>query len=113
MTLIKSSTGFIIGGYNPLSWNNYSSWKSDNETFLFSLTDNKIFIKKKEKNSIYCDKTYGPWFAFLGLENNMNNGRFYSSKNKDDFPFVNYNNIIPNGNSNQSFKVKEVEVYKL
>ena len=113
LTLIESSTGFIIGGYTPLKWDNYSSWKNDNETFLFSLSNNKIFIKKKLEYSIYCDEKYGPWFAFIGLEKNMKNGRFATRTNQDEFPFEDYNKIIPNGNSDQYFKVKEVEVYKI
>ena len=45
VTIIKSSEGFVIGGYTPLNWDTNSSWKSDNETFLFSLRKKK-FLKK-------------------------------------------------------------------
>ena len=43
----------------------------------------------------------------------MKNGRFATRTNQDEFPFEDYNKIIPNGNSDQYFKVKEVEVYKI
>lgn len=46
ITLIKSTEGFIIGGYTPLDWDNYSSWKKDNDTLLFSLINNNVFKKK-------------------------------------------------------------------
>ena len=36
ITLIRSSEGFIFGGYTPLSWYNHSNWKDDEQSFLFS-----------------------------------------------------------------------------
>ena len=52
LILIKSSEGFIIGGYTPLDWDSESSWKNDNETFLFSLTNKKVYKKTKKKFTI-------------------------------------------------------------
>ena len=46
LTLIQSSEGFIIGGYTPLEWNRNSGWKNDNDTFLFSLTNKRIYKKR-------------------------------------------------------------------
>ena len=48
ITLIKSTEGFIIGGYTPLNWDNYSSSKKDKDTFLFSLSNNSVFKKKNQ-----------------------------------------------------------------
>ena len=42
LVLYKSNEGFIIGGYTPLDWDNHSSWKHDKDSFLFSLTKNKV-----------------------------------------------------------------------
>ena len=69
LTLIKSSEGFIIGGYTPLDWDNYTcDWKKDDNTFLFSLTKQKVFYKtSKSSYSIYCAKNMGPWFPFIGF----------------------------------------------
>ena len=61
LILIKSSEGFIIGGYTPLDWNSNSGWKNDSETFLFSLTNKRIYKKKNQnKRSIYCWNEQGP-----------------------------------------------------
>ena len=113
ITLIESTEGFIIGGYTSLDWDKTSNWKSDNETFLFSLTNNKIYRKTNNKDSILCSKNYGPWFAYLGLEKKMSNGMYYSRISKNDFPFEEYNTIIPEGDKDKHFKTKEIEVYKI
>ena len=114
LTLIKSSEGFIIGGYTPLEWDSNSGWKSDNETFLFSLTNKKIFQKKvKGTDSIYCGKNVGPWFPFIGCRDsgkqNMTQGEFLY----DGEYFHNFKEIIPNSNKNKFFDVDEVEIYKI
>jgi hypothetical protein len=114
LVLIKSNEGFIIGGYTSLDWDNHSSWKKDNDTFLFSLTNNKKYkkIKSNFDYSIYCGKNQGPWFPLIGFretgKKNMTQGEFISS---NDY-FEDYNKIIPN-NGDKFFDVEEVEVYKI
>ena len=61
LILIKTSEGILIGGYTPLSWDNYSYYKNNNDTFLFSLTNNEIYTKIGiNTESIYCHKEKGP-----------------------------------------------------
>jgi len=68
LILIKGSEGFIIGGYTPLSWDNYADYKKDNDTFLFSLTNNETYTKiGGNTESIYFDKKYGPYFHCIGF----------------------------------------------
>ena len=118
LTLIQSSEGFIIGGYTPLEWNRNSGWKNDNDTFLFSLTNKRIY-KKKDNNtfSIYCGEDQGPWFPLIGFretgKKNMSQGQFLYKENPGDTYFEGINEIIPNENKDRFFNVKEVEVYKL
>ena len=80
LTLIKGIEGFIIGGYTPLDWDSCSGWKSDNETFVFSLTNNKIFRKNKKGDSIYCSDEVGVWFPYIGFretgKKNMSQGEY-------------------------------------
>ena len=116
LTLIKSSEGFIIGGYTPLNWDTNSSWKSDNETFLFSLTKEKIFKKRKLNDySIYCGKDVGPWFPYIGFRDygkkDMTQGEFIY--NVFDIKFESFNEIIPHEKKSRFFNVDEVEVYKM
>ena len=118
LALIKGIEGFIIGGFTPLSWDiSTNNWKKDDDTFVFSLTENKIFRKRlKSTNSIYCDKNVGIWFPYIGFRNtgkkNMSQGEFlYYSK--DRTIFNDFNKIIPNEGKDRFFDVEEVEVYKI
>ena len=114
LILIKGAEGFIFGGYTPLDWDDNSRWKKDDETFLFSLTNNKIYNKSdKSKNSIYCYKLQGPWFPFIGFgsfgKHNMSQGKF---EPKSQY-FKDYIDIIPNNGEEKFFDVEEVEIYKI
>ena len=119
LILIKSNEGFIIGGYTPLNWDSYTNdWKEDNDTFLFNLTNNKIFRKKdKLTNSIFCHKESGPWFPFIGfrasVKNNMTQCEFMYKYSNSDIYFKDYNEIIPNERKDRFFGVEEVEIYKI
>ena len=46
LTKIKNG-GNILGGYSPLSWDSSSGPKNDLDSFLFSLTLIKSFLKQK------------------------------------------------------------------
>ena len=101
LILIKSNENFIIGGYTPLNWDMNGEWKVDNDTFLFNLTNNKIFRKKeKMKKSIFCSKECGPWFPFIGFlglgKKNMSQGVFFYKTDNNWIYFNDINNIIPN-----------------
>jgi len=116
LVLIKSNEGFIIGGYTSLDWDNHSNWKKDNDTFLFSLTNNKKYKKIKSNiDSIYCGKEQGPWFPYIGFrgqgKKNMSQGEFLFRDLKGSY-FEDYNKIIPN-NGDKYFDVEEVEIYKI
>ena len=113
ITLIKSTEGFIIGGYTPLDWDNYSSSKKDKDTFLFSLSNNSVFKKKKSDCSIICSKESGPFFCCFGFydsgKKNMNQGYFTVNCGN----YENHNKIIPNNSETRYFDVEEVEIYKI
>ena len=86
IVFIKSTEGFIVGGYTSLSWDNYSGTKNDKDTFLFSLTNNKIFRKNSSDYcySIYCKKESGPFFPYIGFRDvgkkNMTHKNKYTNK---------------------------------
>ena len=110
----KSNEGFIIGGYTPLSWGSSSGWKKDDNTFLFSLTDNEIFRKKeKGRDSILCCSDLGPWFEYIGFRDkgkkNMSQGNYVVGNSC----FENYNRLIHNEGKDRFFDVEEVEIFKI
>ncbi len=114
LTLIEAVEGFITGGYTPLDWDSTTEWKEDKDTFIFSLTENKKFIKQNIYDSIYCLNSYGPWFDNFGFEGNNSRNKFMKEcKFQYGNAFLNANEIIPNEEEDKYFDVKEVEVYKI
>jgi hypothetical protein len=114
LTLIEADEGFITGGYTLLDWDSNSKWKNDKDTFIFSLTENKKFIKQNIYDSIYCLNSYGPWFDNFGFEGNNSRNKFMKEcKFQYGNAFLNANEIIPNEEEDKYFDVKEVEVYKI
>ena len=114
--MIKGTEGFIVGGYTPLNWESEGDWKKDNKTFVFNLTNNKIYRKNGElSNSIYCNKSTGPLFNYIGFsekgKKNLSQGNFHIRSN--DIYIDNFNEIIPNEGKERVFDVEEVEIYKV
>ena len=118
LILIKGTENFIIGAFTPINWDDYSDkWLKDDESFVFSLTNNKIYRKKeKSTESIFCYKNCGPWFGGIGFRENgrknMSQGEFVFSREGWEF-YGNINDIIPNKGKSRYFEVEEVEIYKL
>ena len=118
LILIKGTENFIIEAYTPINWTDYSDeWFKDDESFVFSLTNNKIYRKKeKSTQSIFCSKNCGPWFGGIGFRDNgrknMSQGEFVFSREGWEF-YGNINDIIPNEGKSRYFEVEEVEIYKL
>jgi len=72
ITVIKSSTGYIFGGYTPISWSTSGSYAYDNKSFLFSFKNASGNQSVKIENngphhsnqySIYNGSGYGPTFG--------------------------------------------------
>ena len=108
LTLFEIDNGEKGGIYTPLSWDNYSYWQEDMDTFIFNLNKKQKYKKIQKECSIYWNNDYGPltyYFRFsddskrkiTNYDSNTNN---YFRKGKE---------ILPNS----IFNVKEVEVYKI
>ena len=114
LILIKTKEELIIGGFTLLNWDSNSKWKKDNNTFIFSLTQNKKYIKKENNsNSIYCLDSYGPMFDNFGFECNERNKFMKECKFNPENVFFNSYDIIPNKGKDIYFDVEEVEIYSL
>ena len=117
LVLIEGKEGFIIGGYTTKNWDKSGNWCKDDDSFLFSLTQGKIFPIIKGKFSIRGDIENGPWFAYIGSSaynknKNLSQGIFVY-KNKSEMSFENYDEIIPNKKADRLFDIKEVEIYQI
>jgi len=124
ITLIKNEKGNIFGGYASIPWTNPSSgtFYSAPESFIFTLcniysTKPIKFPSKNDQKEVYHYYGYGPCFGGgcdLGVNCDILNSNSWSN-----FP-NNYQDIIAKGKSiftgdsnNSSFKIKEIEVFKI
>ena len=113
LVLAESLDGYKFGGFTTCTWDTKSKNKNDGKTFLFSLNKNQKFEKKYNQNDnrdIYAYSSYGPYFGYddLYFSNSMKNCYSYQS---NQYSFLNDKDLA--NNKENSFEVKEVEVYKL
>ena len=66
MTLVKTESGHVIGGFTPITWNkgsNAFAYETTNSSFLLSLdTKQKMKLVNTEK-TIGCAAHLGPIFG--------------------------------------------------
>ena len=110
LTLIKTTKNKIFGGFTPLNFESYGGPKYDidGQTFIFSLDSMKKYkLINKEKEAIYCEEKYGPYFGEKDfyIESNMKNGMAYSNKAS------NFNLEQTGGNEEYYYKPNYVQPY--
>lgn len=110
--ILKTTRGFVFGGYTSESWDKSGEFKCDNDSFLFSMNFQRIYPINANTKAIYCLTTYGPTFGG-GHDICILNNCLHTSKNYCYFngTFEGANFEI-NGND-QYFTVQELEVYKV
>ncbi|EXX70301.1 BTB/POZ protein [Rhizophagus irregularis DAOM 181602=DAOM 197198] len=104
---IENSTQ-IIGGYNPLDWNDDGVWKSTENSFIFNFTNgknistSKVSYVNKKKYAVYCYDTHGPTMGNLYcFKNNWSNKQRH-------FGISYYDTGIP-----EDFIVEDYEVFQI
>ncbi len=108
--LIETNNNFKFGGYTPLNFDESDQGKNDNNSFLFSITNNQKYTKKNQNDSIHCRKN---WIAFgrdnydLYFDNHLNSGGLQSNN------YTSYLNDLNLNGGNGEFITKEIEVYQV
>jgi hypothetical protein len=126
LIIIKSEHGNIFGGYTEQDWTPNDDWKTDKNSFIFSLInkDNKsLKIKCPDASkAISCHSNYGPLFGYGPAFQISNN-----SNNRENFSFLGITSCIykhpyyPDNSleaesflaGSKKFKVLEIEAYFL
>ncbi|CAB4373478.1 unnamed protein product [Rhizophagus irregularis] len=105
---IKNSTQ-LIGGYNPLDWDQSNNWKTTADSFLFNFTNGRDISTSKRSYvsiqdwAVFCGPRYGPTMGNLFCNNNV----------------WSYNNSYDNGNRYPkigipaNFEVEDYEVFQV
>ncbi|RHZ67409.1 hypothetical protein Glove_301g22 [Diversispora epigaea] len=129
VVLVKvSGTDEIIGGYNPLAWDNSNiddnEWMETKDSFIFSLKngniENSILSRVKQSQyaiqnmSKYSQKYYGPHFIDFFMWTNESN---FTLDNESFCKSYGYGNIyekpIRSSRSSAYFSIINYEVFKI
>jgi len=120
LTVVKTTTGCIFGGYASVPWSSFALDKPDNKAFLFSLKNPrnqplKLSVIVNDSGAISHDSSKGPTFG-VGYDLYISN---LSNTNSDSFSDcgASYtNNLISDpyylGDS-EYFQTVEVEVFQV
>ena len=120
ISLFKNEKGNIFGGYASTDWTSINNYKSAPDSFIFTLTnihgtEPTKFPNSDSRYSIYDSSDRGPTFG------SGHDIRIYKNGSYANFPSA-YQDILGKGksiftgdlnNNNQSFKLKEIEVFKI
>ena len=107
--LLISDGKYIFGGFTKVCWEKKDTIKNDNESFLFSLNNNKKYYQKhKDRKTIYCFKDYGPWFwgGDIGFQS-KDMSQCYTSQSEY------LTEPITDHSINKYFTIEEVELFKI
>ena len=69
LTIIKTTSGYIFGGYTAAAWDSTSGYKADPDAFIFSLVNASAdpqlipIIDDENEEAIYCHAEHGPMFG--------------------------------------------------
>jgi len=125
LIIIKSTNGYVFGGYTEKSWNHsgglFSDAKNDPNSFIFSLINKNqrpIKLKWSQKYAIYCHTMCGPVFGggsdlSIADQSNVNTDSYSNlgcSFTHPDYAYEsNEAKSFLAGSS--KFQVSEIEVY--
>ena len=108
---IETSKGYKFGGYTELQWDTSNKGKTDKSTFLFSFNNKEKYTSRKNRETIGCSSSVGPYFGWnwpeIYLKNTLNKGQ---SWNYTENTFV-LDRKLTGGE--EYWDVKELEVFKI
>ena len=125
LTIIKTTSGCVFGGYTSLGWNSSSGWRTDPDAFLFSLVNFRCVprlmpVKVGDRYSIYCNASNGPVFGSgnsIHISNNSNSTmESYSDLGQSyEFTLYSYGTVAAQSflAGIRNFQTTEIEVFQL
>lgn len=112
LTIIKTTKGFIFGGFTTKTWEGIDSDKKDENAFCFSLNKHKIYNSIKGKTAIFVSQDKGPCFQNCIFEVNDKFFENYGNCDEDANAFYdNIETICEINGGNNSFLVENLEVF--
>ena len=126
LLIVKSTTGYIFGGYTSTAWSSVDGYKIDKTAFLFTLTNPanmtlKLNLKaENEEKAVYHNSGNGPIFGAgrdlcFHDQSNTNSDSHVSSVSYDapNGQTGDAAGIFYHGGSTKYFQTVDVEVYQI
>ena len=125
LTIVKSTSGNIFGGFSSVQWNPNNLWQDDKIAFIFSLVnkENRPLLFEHSSSRTFSIGTisyFGPVFGYgydISISDSSNtNSSSYSNLGltytHPDYPFESERaKTILSGS--HSFQVQEIEVFQM
>ena len=119
LTVIKTTKGYVFGGYTFATWDGDGCWKSDMHTSLFSLINMKArpvhFFMRWGNAGIHCNSDTGPVFGYDEIHIKSNSNSSYGSFSKLDTSIVLEGYTVTSTflAGARHFQTTEIEVFQL
>ena len=115
ITIIKSNSNNIFGGYTSKSWTPNGEFIKDEDSFLFLVeSENKLkyfdIIKSRAHHAIYCAKSDGPSFGMSDIEISRRSERLYAATRKSSY---NYNDLDLPLSGRGEFELVDYQVFQI
>lgn len=111
LTILKTTTDCIFGGYTSAEWTSNGSWNSDPTAFLFNLTDKATKAKcSQPEQAILCNANHGPIFGRGDLLiSDQSNVNFLSNHRQNSYVLSDGSFLF--SDKDDCFQTTEIEVY--
>jgi len=123
LIIYKSEGNRRFGGFTSNIWDTELIFKSDNNSFLFSLDKNKIYSYIKNSHAIFCCGSYGPSFGYKKsidyctieiVGNPITDKTLYTYESaSDSYNFNGDNNALSEDGKGNKIYAKEYEVFQI
>ena len=113
LTIFHVDDGNIVGIYTPLSWDSYSKWKNDLDTFIFNLNKNQKYKKLRVESSICCDSSIGVYTSSFGCSRNKSMKSIMHFSKLIKYTYDKGSDILPSNNQDKVYNLIETEVFKI
>ena len=126
LVVVKTSDGYVFGGYSDQKWGGRDKWKSSSSVFLFSLKCNaglppaRMKVRSgQEAYAVYADASYGPCFGggydfLIGDGGSMEQGYTYLDNTFEMPPGASADETFLTGLGNEDyFDLADLEVFEV
>ena len=114
--VFQTVNNIIFGGYTEKKWSKNNEDEKDQNAFLFSFNNNKIYQNNGRDMAIKCREDKGPYFCWgISIFNKFFEKNKHYVRNKDDASnsWKNFNRDFELNDGNEFFDLRELEVFEV